>query len=202
VLKVSVDPPSDPEGWQGEIHGRLSRQPSWKLIQREAMWELLDALYADEHKSIVCVVGPHSHRRNLRAGLVLRWWRKYLSHPDLTEEGRIALVTGVVQTYAIAAQQLEIVKRHRIGESQRALATEYNMSQSAISRLCSPLEIPEEGGFTLSPKIAEAILREVRSNGEVLARIEQRLESRESLRELEAYLAGVAEARQGQEEAA
>jgi hypothetical protein len=180
------------------VHRKLSNV--WRRLRLEAEEELLDALFADEQLESR-VSGRHSARTNLRELLVKRWWEKYALHPDLTEEGRTALVVSTVKRVCSAFGQLEIVERHENGETQRALAAEYGMSQSAISRLCLPLEIPEPGGVKLSPKMAEAILREVRGNREVLERIERRLDGQESLRELEAYLAGAAEAREAQETA-
>jgi hypothetical protein len=151
--------------WEGTLD-RICRQLSEpeklfcgvvpERLMLEAEEELVDALYA--HPRIDSYLldldaqvraskrkytsGPK--RQALRRRMVLAWWKKWLSHSELTHTESVWLVTLAAAIYVEAERRKKIIERRERGESQRALAREHGMSRWSVAQLGANPE-PGEG---------------------------------------------------------
>lgn len=168
--RVSLRGNADRAQAQGiaSIHGRLS-------LSSEARWE--EILYEAAEELVLALsprLRPSEQQHVSREERASRWVKKYLTHPELTCEGREWIVTTLVTVYASVArlaQRNSAWRRHLNGETQKNLATHYGVKQGTISKWCRAEEASaaeliaeveaeeEQRGKTMSSEIEEALVR-------------------------------------------
>jgi transcriptional regulator with XRE-family HTH domain len=153
------------------IHRRL-------VLSGEARWE--EILYEAAEELVLAFsprLRPSEQQHVGREERVSRWVKKYLTHPELTREGRVWIVTTLATGYVDAAplaRRNTAWRRHLNGETQQELAAEYGVTQGTISKWCrseearrseliAEVEAEEERkGETMTPRMEEALVRLVR----------------------------------------